>query len=385
MSGDSATPEITPELTFLTREFLTGHITRREWMGKMLMAGVSLAGLSYVLAACGGAAATISSSGTGGKGPTIGFVIPLISNPYWELMQNFALECAKQFNINLVTGQANSDDNTQLSIVQDFISRKVDGMVVGAVDNTVGQPILSAVTQANIPLTFMQRLPGVDPNNFPKKVLVGYVGTDDATAGFASAQMLYNAGPRKWVGLTGAAGNSVAVVRLQGMQKFVQQHSDVTLLHVQYGNEARSSGQTTMEDYLSAYPGPSFDGVWSFNDEGALGAISALSNANVTKEKVVMIDGTVDGCDAVQGGSALATFGGGYACGTFALIELYDALHGKYPDNRNVNMPLIPVTQQTVTAYQEQVVNGASSYNFKAASAVFTPGAGTKDYKIVLH
>jgi ribose transport system substrate-binding protein len=353
-------------------------------MGQALLAGVSVTGLGTLLAACGSTNNSASGSSSGSKTYTIGFLVPLISNPYWQLMQTFAVECAKQFGINLLTAQANTDDSKQISITQDWISRRVDGMVVGPVDNTVGQPILSAVQSAKIPLTFMQRLPGVQPSDYPADVFIGYVGTDDIDAGFNSAQTLYNSGARKWVAMTGANGNSVAVQRLQGMQKFASQHSDVQVLRTQFGNEARASGQTTMEDFLAALPGPGFDGVWSFNDEGALGAINALTNAKVSNVKVTMIDGTVDGLNAVVAGQALATYGGGYACGTFALIELFDKLNGHKPDNRSVNIPLTLVNQDNVQNYFTEVINGMSTYNFKKASATFTPGATTKDYKITV-
>lgn len=381
--GDSV-GDFNPELKWLTREFLAGRVSRRQWMGQAFVAGVSVTGLSALLAACGSSNNGNTGSSGSNKTYTIGFLVPLISNPYWQLMQTFAVECGKQFKINLLAAQANTNDSTQISIVQDWISRRVDGMVIGPVDDTVGQPILSAVTSAKIPLTFMQRLPGVQPSGYPDNVFVGYVGTDDADAGFNSAQTLYNAGARKWVAMTGANGNSVAVQRLQGMQKFASQHSDVQVLRTQFGNEARASGQTTMEDFLAALPGPAFDGVWSFNDEGALGAINALSNAKVSNVKVVMIDGTVDGLNAVVAGQALATYGGGYACGTFALIELFDYLNGHKPDNRSVNIPLTLVDQSNVQNYFTQVVNGMSTYDFKKDSATFTPGANTKDYKIVV-
>jgi ABC-type sugar transport system substrate-binding protein len=373
-----------PELKWLTREFLAGRVSRRQWMGQALLAGVSLSGLSALLAACGSSNGSTGSSGGSSKKYTIGFLVPLISNPYWQLMQTFAVECSKQFNINLLTAQANTDDSKQISIVQDWISRRVDGMVVGPVDDTVGQPILSAVTGAKIPLTFMQRLPGVEPSSYGSDVFVGYVGTDDSDAGFNSAQTLYNAGARKWVAMTGANGNSVAVQRLQGMQKFASQHNDVQVLRTQFGNEARASGQTTMENFLAALPGPGFDGVWSFNDEGALGAINALGNAKINNMKVTMIDGTVDGCNAVVAGQAVATYGGGYACGTFALIELFDKLNGHKPDNRSVNIPLTEVNQNNVQNYFTQVLNGMSTYDFKKASATYTSGATTKDYKITV-
>jgi inositol transport system substrate-binding protein len=185
--------------------------------------------------------------------------------------------------------------------------------------------------------------------------------------------------------MTGSQGNSVAEDRLKAAQDFVKAHPDVTLLQSQYGNEARDAGQKTMENFLSAFPGPGFDAVYSFNDEGALGAVQALKNANVlSKVKVGAIDGTTDAINAVASGDLITSVGGGYACGAFALVELYDYLNGHAPKNRVVNIPLLAVTKDNVQKYQDQVLNGMSTYDFKAVSVTYNPEASTDSYKITL-
>lgn len=356
------------------------------------LVAICVAVVAFVAACGGNGTKSVSNSSTGGpagkghKQLTIGFVVPLISNPYWQLMQNFAKSAAAQLGIKLLTAQANSDESTEINIVEGWVSSKVDGMVVGPVSDKVGQTVLRDASQANIPVTFMQRLPGVQPQNYSSKIFVGYVGTDDTGGGKLAAQILYQSGVRKWVAMTGAQGNSVAEQRLAAAQAFVKAHPDAKILKTQFGNEARSAGQQTMENFLSALPGPGFDGVFSFNDEGALGAIQALKNAgDLGKVKMVALDGTTDGVAAVAKGELLATVGGGYACGAFALVELYDYLNGHVPDNRLVNIPLTAVTAKNVAAYQSQVLDGMATYNFKAVSKTFTPAATTADYKITLH
>jgi ABC-type sugar transport system substrate-binding protein len=329
---------------------------------------------------------TAAGASTPKKALTIGFVVPLISNPYWQLMQDFAKGAAGQLGVKLLTAQANSDENTEINIVQGWIASKVDGMVVGPVSDSVGQTVLRDASAAKIPVTFMQRLPGIQPSDYPANMFVGYVGTDDTGGGKIAAQALYDSGARNWVAMTGAQGNSVAEQRLKAAQDFAAAHPDVHILKTQFGNEARASGQQTMENFLSALPGPGFDGVFSFNDEGALGAIQALKNAGQSgKEKITAMDGTVDAVKAVASGDLLVTVGGGYACGAFALVELYDALNGHLPDNRVVNIPLTPITSTNVTAYQNQVLNGMGTYAFKSVSQTYTPGVTTADYKITLH
>jgi ABC-type sugar transport system substrate-binding protein len=351
--------------------------------------GVLAVAASMVLAACssGSSGAPGGSSGTtaSGKQLTIGFVVPLISNPYWKLMQDFAVGAAHTLGVNLQTGQADSDEGKEINIIEGMISAKVDGLVVGPVSDKVGATVLKDAEAAGIPVTFMQRQPGVAPDAYTGKSYVGFVGTDDIGGGMTEAQTLYDSGARKWVAMTGSQGNSVADDRLKAAQDFVKAHPDVTLLQSQYGNEARDAGQKTMENFLSAFPGPGFDAVYSFNDEGALGAIQALKNANVlSKVKVGAIDGTTDAINAVAAGDLITSVGGGYACGAFALVELFDDINGHPPKNRLVNIPLLAVTSANVKAYQDQVLNGMATYDFKSVSQVFTPSASTDSYKIVL-
>lgn len=358
--------------------------------------------LSVVVAACssstGGSAAPSASApapsettaASGGSSPaaqtfTIGFVVPLISNPYWKLMQDFAQGAAGTLGITLQTAQADSDESKQIAIVEGMISSGVDGIVIGVVSDKVGETVLKDAEAAGIPVTFMQRSPGVTPDDYQGKVYVGYVGTDDIGGGTTESQILYDSGARKWVAMTGSQGNSVAEDRLKAAQDFVAAHPDVTLLQSQFGNEARDAGQKTMENFLSAYPGPGFDATYSFNDEGALGAVQALKNANaLDKVKVGAIDATTDAINAVAAGDLITSVGGGYACGAFALVELFDHLNGHEPKSRSVNIPLLGVTADNVQKYQDQVLNGMATYDFKAVSQTFTPTASTDDYAVTL-
>jgi ABC-type sugar transport system substrate-binding protein len=342
-------------------------------------------GATSAPAASVAAAGSAAASAAPGKTYTIGFVVPLISNPYWKLMQDFAQGAAGTLGIKLQTAQADSDESKDISIVEGMISAKVDGIVIGVVSDKVGATVLKDAEAAGIPVAFMQRSPGVTPDAYQGKQYVGYVGTDDIGGGKTESQILYDSGARKWVAMTGSQGNSVAEDRLKAAKDFVTAHTDVKLLQSQFGNEARDAGQKTVENFLSAYPGPGFDAIYSFNDEGALGAVQALKNANaLSKVKVGAIDGTTDAINAVAAGDLITSVGGGYACGAFALVELYDYLNGHPPKSRSVNIPLLAVKADNVKKYQDQVLNGMSTYDFKAVSTTYTPSATTDDYKIVL-
>ena len=143
-------------------------------------AASSTAAAAPSTAAAASSAPAAGSAAPAKSNPTIGFVVPLISNPYWKLMQDFAKGAAGQLGIKLLTAQANSDESTEINIVEGWIASKVDGIVVGPVSDKVGQTVLRDAQKAKIPVTFMQRQPGVQPSDYPKNIYVGYVGTDDS-------------------------------------------------------------------------------------------------------------------------------------------------------------------------------------------------------------
>ena len=91
-----------------------------------------------------------------------------------------------------------------------------------------------------------------------------------------------------------------------------------------------------------------------------------------------------DAVNAVAAGDLTVTVGGGYACGAFALVELFDYINGHPPKDREVLIPLVAVTKDNATKYQDQVLNGMDTYDFKAVSQVYTPTASTDDYGITL-
>jgi len=286
-----------------------------------------------------------SGGGGGAKKPTIGFVIPLISNPYWKLMQDFAQGAAGTLGVTLQTGQADSDETKQINIIEGMIAAKVDGLVVGPVSDKVGSTVLKDAEAAGIPVVFMQRSPGVKVADYQGKQYIGYVGTDDIGGGKTAAQILYDSGARKWVAMTGAQGNSVAEDRLKAAQDFVAAHTDVKLLQSQYGNEARDAGQKTAENFLSAFPGPGFDGIYSFNDEGALGAVQALKNAGKKAGDIILVgfDALPDEVTQIKAGWETASVAQFPAkIGELGVDTLYKAVKGKkVPKNVDTGTALV--------------------------------------------
>jgi simple sugar transport system substrate-binding protein len=353
--------------------------------------------LVMVVAACGssdssGGTGTGSSTASSGDAttaaaapdrPKIGFVVPVLENPYWKLEADYAKAAGKSLGADVLIGDAKSQDSTLVSTVENWISSGVDGIVVGLVTDSTTSKILADAKAAGVPVTFMQRGPSVRPEEADNDSYIGFVGTNDVDGGKITAKALYDAGSRKVVAMTTEKGNQTGIDRLQGLLDFAKDHPDMKVLQSFYGVELRSDAATAMENLLSAFPGPGFDGVWCVNDECALGAIQALNNAGVLdKVKLTGMDGTPEGIDAVKSGKVISAPGGGFVDGGFALTMLYDAIKGHKPAQPWVLLPYVDVTPDNATAFQQTYIDGASSFDFKKFSATYTPGASSADYAL---
>lgn len=318
---------------------------------------------------------------------TIGFAMPVLANPFWRSEADFATHVADQLgNTVVIVTDAQSDEGKQLQQVEDLISRGVDGLIVSPVTAAVGPAELKAAKNANIPIVFAERDPGFQADSYPGNGAVGFLGLSNVQGGEQTAAQLYKAGARKIVAMAGLKGSSVADGRVAGLQKFAQEHSDFKVLQVEYGAELQADGLKVTEAYLAAYPGPGFDGIWCYNDEEALGAATALTEAKVPpgKVKITGFDGTKEGAAAIASGVMLADSGGQFVSGGLGLVMLYDKINGHQPQKSYVQMVYLLIDASNVARYQIQFLDNTPAFDVRSLSLVYNPSATTADYKIVL-
>jgi ABC-type sugar transport system substrate-binding protein len=312
---------------------------------------------------------------------TIGFAVPVIANPWWKTNAEFAQKIAADLGVKMLVSDANDQEDRQIKNIEDFIAQGADGIIVAPVTQAVGPGLLKRAEEAKIKMAFAERDPGLKPDEYKGDAYVGFVGADHKASAYASAQTLYDAGARKIVALTGPKGNSVAEARLAAVREFDEEKPDFEIVQFEYGQELREQAQRTTESLLSAHPGPGFDGVWTFNDEAALGAIAALKPAGVLeKVKVAGLDADAGGVKAIEDGEMLSSSGGSYLDGGFATLMLFDAIKGHIPKERWIEMPALVVNQKNVAAYKKNFIESLPPYDGKSLSKAFNPDASTDDY-----
>jgi ribose transport system substrate-binding protein len=208
---------------------------------------------------------------------------------------------AKANNIELLWNSANTDVNTQASQIDQFISAKVDAIVVLPVQADSLQPQVEAAAAAGIPL--------LDTNTaLNSDKLAGSVQPDDVAAGEQEARMMMDklGGKGNIVVLKGVLGGSGQLNRSKGIEKVLAEYPNVKVLAQDTANWKRDEAVNKMKNWISAF-GNDIDGVIAQNDDMGLGALQALREAGIKGVPIVGVDGIEDGLKAVKSGDFIGT------------------------------------------------------------------------------
>ena len=267
-----------------------------------------------------------------------------------EDMDKQAKSYPKGDGVQLQFEDARADVVKQLSQVENFISQKVDAIIVNPVDTASTKNIINAATKAGIPLVFVNRRP--DQKDLPKDVVA--VTSDDVEAG--KLQMQYIAeklgGKGKIVILLGDLANNSTTNRTKGVKEVLAKYPDIKIEQEQTGIWLRDKGMTLVNDWLTQ--GREFNAVLANNDEMAIGASMALKSAVKEKGSVLIagVDGTPDGLNAItKGDMAASAFqdAKGQAVGS---VEAARKMASKEPVEQNVIIPFQLITPENVATFK---------------------------------
>lgn len=217
-----------------------------------------------------------------------------------EHMDKQAKSYPKSDGVQLQFEDARADVVKQLSQVENFISQKVDAIIVNPVDTASTARISKAAIEAGIPLVYVNRRP--DQADLPKGVAA--VTSNDEEAGRLQMQYIADklGGKGKIVILLGDLANNSTTNRTKGVKEILAKYPGIKIEQEQSGVWLRDKGMTLVNDWLTQ--GREFDAVLANNDEMAIGAAMALKSAGTKPGSVLIagVDGTPDGLSAISKG-----------------------------------------------------------------------------------
>lgn len=257
---------------------------------------------------------------------TVGVCIYQFSDNFMTLYRNelqrylvedlgFAAE-----NIKIVDGA--NDQATQTNQIQNFITEGVDVLIVNPVNSSSAASITDLVTEAGIPLVYINREPDEDEEARweSEGMNVTYVGCDARQSGTMQGEIIgdlgldaidFNGnGKIDYIMVEGDPENVDAQYRTEFSVKALQDAGfEVNCLVDQVGNWQQEQGQQIVANALAQH-GNDVEVVFCNNDAMALGAVQAIEAAGrVVGEDIYLVgvDALTEACEYVLSGQMTGT------------------------------------------------------------------------------
>ena len=267
-----------------------------------------------------------------GGAKTIGVSIQNREAQFYQDMEGGMNSAAGKYGYSLKVVDASRDNAKQQSQVEDFISQKVDAIVLTPYDSqAIGSAIVEA-NKANIPV-FTADI----ASTAKEGTVVAHIASDNVQGGGQAGKLMC-------AGLPNHAG-AVAIIdepevtsvqdRVKGFKEALTAGCpNAKIVADISGGGERDKASSVMEDLLQSHK--DLKGVFGINDDSALGAAKAIQAAGLSgKIAVVGYDATPEAQTAIKDGQM---YGDAIQhpdqIGSMTIDAIHDFFGGKTPDKR---------------------------------------------------
>lgn len=302
-----------------------------------------------MLTACSGT----SDDGEGTEGSEsydIGVVVLDLQDPDLAVMTEAMEKTADEEGVSLKVTDSKKDVGTELSSIEDLITRQVDAIILQPLDGEASQNAANRVIEAGIPLFILSTefAEGADV------AYESYIGVDDTLAGEMQAEYLNETMPEGGpiVLAAGIYGASWTDRRVSGFESKINDNFEVVAEFQAKGS--RDDAKRNMEDTLQRFGPGEIIAVVANNDEMAIGAASAIKDAGRSDEfqAVVGVDGIPPALDAIAAGDMSATVRQDSAGqGSEAVRVVHSFLEGDEVEDR-YTLPFTMITKDNLADFQ---------------------------------
>ena len=238
----------------------------------------------------------------------IGFSALTLKNPFFKIIADSITEAGQENGMDVIVNDAERDVNTQSKHIDNYIAQGVSAIIINPADRIAIGPAVRKANEAGIPV-FTCDLQCVAEG----AEVAGHIGTDNFQGGRLAGQAMVDA--------LGEEGGQVlilhfkqansCVLRVQGFMEVIAAHNKmpesgkVEVVAELEGGGLRDEGFRATSDALQAHP--DLAGIFAINDPSALGAWTALKQADKDEQiTIIGFDGQIEGKQAILDGKIYA-------------------------------------------------------------------------------
>ena len=251
---------------------------------------------------------------------------------FWQTVKAGAEAAGAKCGVRILwNGPASEIEiSRQINIAEDFINRRVDGLVLAPSDERALVPVIESAAKRGIPVAIID-------SGAQTEAYVSFVSTDNylggVTAARRMAEILSNAGNVAIVGVM--PGGASTSRREEGFKDTVaKEFPGIKIVAFQYGMSDRAKSLAVTEDILTA--NPNLNGIFAPNESSSIGASQAVKMRGLGgKVKIVAFDASSSLiADLQEGVIDSLVVQNPYAMGYEGVLSLCDKLGGKTPERR---------------------------------------------------
>ena len=185
---------------------------------------------------------------------TVGVAFETLQTEYWVASRNAIETELKKRGIAMMEAIADGDANRQFEQIRNFITRRVDGIIVVPKDAQTVVPMIREANRANIPIVLFNRPPAKSDAKSVTVVADNYTIAKD-TVSYLAQQALKTPGKHKAAILIGDLGDINAIGRRNGFEDALKPCADrietVSRIPTEWNQERALAGITNA---LQAHP-----------------------------------------------------------------------------------------------------------------------------------
>ncbi|MGV9769442.1 substrate-binding domain-containing protein [Microbacterium sp. NPDC003461] len=263
-------------------------------MKKKLISLLAIGALAAAFAGCSSAPEGGEDTGDAG---VIGVIPKSTLYDYWTSVQIGAENAAKEngYTIAFQGTATDTDSEGQVKIVEDFITRGVEAIVISPVDPDALAPALERADAAGIPVVIID---GELDSDVPRST----VSTDNSAAGALAAEKMNEiiGGPGKVAIVSEVAGSIQGTARENGFADQITSDG-YTLINTFFSEGDRNKALNITQDILTS--SPDVKGLFATNEGTTVGVSLGVTAAGKEGDiAIVGFDSSDDILEAIRAG-----------------------------------------------------------------------------------
>ncbi|MER9071657.1 substrate-binding domain-containing protein [Mesorhizobium sp. M0904] len=306
--------------------------------------------LFKLLAGC--AAAVFMGSAAMGSALADTFALVNINQQalFFNQINEGAQKAADAAGAKLVIFNANNVPSAQNDAIENYITQKVDGIILVAIDVNGVKPAITAAKAAGIPVIAIDA-------QIPDGDNISFIGVDNTKAGedigkFYADYVKTEMGGKAKIGIVGALNSFIQNQRLDGFKKAVTESGQaVTFLDTVDGQNVQETALSASENLMTA--NPDMNSLYATGEPALLGAVSAVTSQGRTGDvKVFGWDLTKQAVQGIDDGWVVAVVQQDPAGEGKAAVEALGKLKKGEKIDPIINIPVTIVTKKNVDQYR---------------------------------